>query len=515
MVELCIGMVWSFGLCFFLTPPARKWASWWGLLDRPDGRRKLHGRSIPVAGGPVLLLAVGTALLGAYLSQGALRIEAEAAASRLFGLVVGAAIICAVGVLDDFGRLRGRHKLLGQVAAVSLVIAVGVRIDSVRLLNLHFDLGMWAVPFTVFFLLGAINSLNLLDGMDGLLTSVAFLLCIALGCLALFTGKNLTAYAAFVTAAALLAFLRYNFPPATIFLGDSGSMLIGLVIGVLAIDSSLEPPARMSLAAPMTLFSLPILDTAAAILRRKLTGRSIFSTDRSHLHHCLLRRFGDPRPVLIVTSLCCVVLGTGVLTGHLLASEWIILLSSFAVIVALIATRLFGHAELRLLVQRAYALVVSLLRVLPPDEPRHVEIHLHGKVDWRELWQRLLAWEEKLSLCSLRLDVNAPALGEGYHARWNRGPEATEEEEAVWRAQIPLTLEGRSIGKLEISGRRNGEPLGDKIAVLAKLVHDFEENISLLADSAATPQLTSLAPSGELILRETGRNDPALQRASV
>jgi len=181
----------------------------------------------------------------------------------------------------------------------------------------------------------------------------------------------------------------------------------------------------------------------------------------------------------------------------------------------LIATRLFGHAELRLLVQRAYALVVSLLRVLPPDEPRHVEIHLHGKVDWRELWQRLLAWEEKLSLCSLRLDVNAPALGEGYHARWNRGPEATEEEEAVWRAQIPLTLEGRSIGKLEISGRRNGEPLGDKIAVLAKLVHDFEENISLLADSAAAPQLTSLAPSGELILRETGRNDPALQRASV
>src|SRR5579875_3758623 len=429
MVELCIGMAWSFGLCFLLTPPARIWAVRFGLMDRPDGRRKLHGRSIPVIGGPVLLLSISAALLAVSLSQGALQSQAASAATRLFGLVLASMVICAVGVLDDLGRLRGRHKLLGQLAAVTAVIATGVRIDCIRFLNIDLELGILAIPFTAFFLLGTINSLNLLDGMDGLLSSVAFFICLILGILAFLAGKTLTAYAAFATAAALLAFLLYNFPPATIFLGDSGSMLIGLVVGILAIDSSLEHPARMALAAPLALLSLPILDTAAAILRRKLTGRSIYTTDRSHLHHCLLRRLGDPRLVLFVTSVCCLALGIGVLAGQVLACEWVILFTSLLVVGALIATRLFGYAELLLVMQRTRALLLSLLRLLPADEPRQMEMHLHGNVNWRELWLQILDWNERLNLCSLRLDVNAPALGEGYHARWDCKPRVTDEEE--------------------------------------------------------------------------------------
>jgi len=521
MVELCIGMAWSFGLCFLLTPPARTWASRLGLMDKPDGRRKLHGRSIPVAGGPVLLLSVGTALLVAFLSRGAIYAQALTTASRLLGLVLAAVVICSVGVLDDLGCLRGRHKLLGQLAAITAVIATGVRIDSVHFLNLDFDLGTLAVPFTAFFLLGTINSLNLLDGMDGLLTSIALFLCLVLGSLALLAGKELTAYAAFATAAALLAFLLYNFPPATIFLGDSGSMLIGLIVGILAIDSSVEHPGRMALAAPLALLSLPILDTAAAILRRKLTGRSIYNTDRSHLHHCLLRRLGDPRLVLLVTSFCCLVLGAGVLAGQMLQCEWVIVLASFAVVAALMATRLFGHTEFLLLVQRVYALLASLLRMPHADEPRQIEMRLHGNVDWRELWLRILDWDDALNLCGLRLDVNAPALGEGYHARWDRGPEANDEEEGLWRAQIPLTLKGRSIGKLEISGRRNGESLGEKIAVLAKLIQDFEDNVSLLADGPATPRPeprvsdVSVLQTANRELQTANREGPEFQRANL
>jgi UDP-GlcNAc:undecaprenyl-phosphate GlcNAc-1-phosphate transferase len=520
MVELCIGMVWSFGLCFLLIPPVRTWATRLGLVDRPDGRRKLHGRSIPVAGGPVLLLSIGVALLAAFLGTGEIRNEMIEKASQLIGLMVAVVVICGVGVLDDLGRLRGRHKLVGQLMAITAVIATGVRIDHVYLLNgVHAELGILAVPFTVFFLLGAINSLNLLDGMDGLLSSVAFFLCLILGSLELIAHNyhlTLTAYAAFATAAALLAFLRYNFPPATIFLGDSGSMLIGLVTGVLVIKTSLRKhgghPEVMALAVPIALLILPILDTAAAILRRKLTGRSIYNTDRSHLHHCLLRRLGDPRLVLFVVAFCCLVTGAGVLVGRMLDNEWVIVLSSVTVVVALIATRLFGHAELLLAGQRARDLVVSLLRMPSPDEPRQIEMRLHGNVDWRELWLRILDWDEALNLCSVRLDVNAPSLGEGYHARWQRGSQTNEEDEALWRAQIPLTLKGRSIGKLEISGRRNDESLGDKIAVLAKMVQDFEDNVTLLADSSET-LLRLPHVSGASALRSTGREDPEFQRA--
>lgn len=517
MVELCIGMVWSFGLCFLLTPQVRRWASQLGLVDKPDGRRKLHGRCIPAAGGPVLLLSVGAALLAAFIAFGDLQLEMVQKATPLFGLVVAAGVICAVGLLDDLGRLRGRHKLLGQVLAVAIVIATGVRIDHVYLLNgVNVELGILAIPFTVFFLLGAINSLNLLDGMDGLLTSIAFFLCLVLGSLDLLAHNyhlTLTTYAAFATAAALLAFLRYNFPPATIFLGDSGSMLIGLAIGVLAIKSSLKKhgghPEVMALAVPIALLILPILDTAAAILRRKLTGRSIYNTDRSHLHHCLLRRLGDPRLVLFVISFCCLVTGTGVLAGRMLDNEWVIVLSSLFVVVALIGTRLFGHAEFLLVMHRVRDLFVSLLRIPSPNEPRQIEMRLHGSVDWRELWLRILDWEETLNLCCLRLDVNAPALGEGYHARWERGPEMNEEDEGLWRAQIPLTFKGRFIGKLEISGRRNGESLGDKIVVLEKMIQDFEDTVSLLADEDTTPRSTFPVP-GAPIFRAMVRESPEI-----
>jgi UDP-GlcNAc:undecaprenyl-phosphate/decaprenyl-phosphate GlcNAc-1-phosphate transferase len=522
MVEVCIGMVWSFALCYLLTPQVRRWASRLGLVDKPDGRRKLHGRCIPVAGGPLLLLSVGVALLVAFVGSGALQKEILRKATPLVGLVLAAVIICAVGVLDDFGRLRGRHKLLGQVIAVAAVIISGVRIDHVYLLNgVDAELGNLAIPFTAFFLLGAINSLNLLDGMDGLLSSIAFFLCLVLGCVDLLAHDyhvTLTAYAAFVTAAALLAFLRYNFPPATIFLGDSGSMLIGLVIGVLAIKSSLKEhrghPEVVTLIVPIALLILPILDTVAAILRRKLTGRSIYNTDRSHLHHCLLRRLGDPRLVLFVVSFCCVVTGAGVLAGRLFDSDWVIVLSSLSVVVALITTRLFGHAEFRLVLQSGQSLLVSLFHMPSANEPRQIEMRLHGNVDWRELWLRLLEWDVALSLCCLRLDVNAPALGEGYHARWERGSDTNEDEEGVWSAQIPLTFKGRSIGKLEVKGSGNGESVGDKISMLAKLVQDFEDNVLLVANRSSMQRPISHLTSAS-VFRAADREDPEFLRANL
>jgi UDP-GlcNAc:undecaprenyl-phosphate GlcNAc-1-phosphate transferase len=182
----------------------------------------------------------------------------------------------------------------------------------------------------------------------------------------------------------------------------------------------------------------------------------------------------------------------------MLDNEWVIVFSSLVVVVALIGTRLFGYAEFLLVLQRTRDLFISLLRIPSPNEPRQIEMRLHGSVDWRELWLRILDLEETLNLCCLRLDVNAPALGEGYHARWARGPEMNEEDEALWRAQIPLTFKDRFIGKLEISGRRNGESLGDKIAVLEKMIQEFEDYVSQLADDPAMPQSTFPVPGAPI-----------------
>ncbi len=148
------------------------------------------------------------------------------------------------------------------------------------------------------------------------------------------------------------------------------------------------------------------------------------------------------------------------------------------------------------------------------NEPRQIEMRLHGNVDWRELWLRLLEWDVALSLCCLRLDVNAPALGEGYHARWERGTETHEEEEGLWSAQIPLTFKGRSIGKLEVKGSGNGESVGDKISMLAKLVQDFEDNVLLVANRSSMQRPISHLTSAS-VFRAADREDPEFLRANL
>src|SRR5204863_5259620 len=133
---------------------------------------------------------------------------------------------------------------------------------------------------------------------DGLLSSVGLIICLAMGSMAFLTGSWATACVAMALAGAMLGFLRYNFPPASIFMGDCGSMLVGLVVGVLAIQGSLKGPATAALAAPLALLTIPIFDTLAAIVRRKMTGRSVYATDRGHLHDCMLQRGLTARHVL-------------------------------------------------------------------------------------------------------------------------------------------------------------------------------------------------------------------------
>jgi UDP-GlcNAc:undecaprenyl-phosphate GlcNAc-1-phosphate transferase len=480
MLELLVAPAVSFGLCLLLTPLVRRLAHRVQLVDKPDGRRKLHGRITPVAGGLAIFASVVAALAVVLWGFGP---PSGMGGNDLLGLLLAGGLIVAVGVADDFGLLRGRHKLLGQILAVAVVMAFGVHIRTLHLFDWEIDLGLLAVPFTAFVLLGAINSLNLIDGMDGLLSSVGLMICVGLGAMALVNGHVMTACVAFALAGALLGFLRYNFPPASIFLGDSGSMLIGLTVGVLAIQSALKGPAAVALATPGALLIIPILDTTAAILRRKLTGRSIYSTDRSHLHHCLLNRGLGVHKALLIVSGCCLLTVIGTLASLFFKNELVAVLSALTVVAILALTRLFGHTELGLVVQRLRGLLASLVHRRAPGVPRESEWRLQGTVDWKALWVQIVACGNELNLRRIRLDVNAPAINEGYHARWDR--DHKESEEAVlWKADLPLAVRGRSIGQMEVVGERDDKPVWRKLEALARLVQECEARASLLTDGA-------------------------------
>jgi len=281
-----------------------------GLTDNPDGRRKLHGRSIPLGGGVAVFLTT-TVILGALWIAPVLRVspadgplssatapplsetgndapppaqvtahgdigsKLRAGYPDLHALFLAGLVIVIVGLFDDRKGMPGKQKLLFQIVAAMILILNGLLIERVILFGYVLDFGWFAYPLTLFWLLGAINALNLLDGIDGLATMLGIILSCAIAVMSVITGNAGVAIIAMVFAASLLGFLRFNFPPASIFLGDAGSMLIGLVVGALAIRGSLKGPGTVLLAAPLAVWTLPVFDSAAAILRRNLPGKSI------------------------------------------------------------------------------------------------------------------------------------------------------------------------------------------------------------------------------------------------
>lgn len=493
--------------CLLVTPGVSAMAVRHGLVDRPDGRRKMHGRAIPLGGGLAILGGASVAIAAAVAAS-PLRRQLLELGPVLIGLLVAALIIAVVGLIDDYRGLRGRHKLLGQIVAVVVVINCGVVVKTVQLFGQQIDLGLLSVPFTVFLLLAAINALNLLDGMDGLLSCVGAIICLAMAGTAVLLGHWAAACLAAALAGALIGFLRYNFPPASIFMGDCGSMLVGLVIGVLAIQSSLKGPATVALAAPLAVLTIPLLDTTAAILRRKLTGRSIYLADRSHLHHCLLRRGLTARRVLAYVSLFCLATLLAALASVALHSELLALLGMLTVGGILITTRLFGYTEFVLLKNR---IAMSLLHGASDGKPRQSEIRLQGSADWATLWFELTTNAEQLNLKALCLDINAPSIHEGYLARWDQGP-TDPADVGLWRAELPLVAEGQTLGRLEIVGHRDDQAICSKLATLARLVEDIELGMCTAAEGPR--KASERQPDGKFLIDLTpGPSHDALQTA--
>jgi UDP-GlcNAc:undecaprenyl-phosphate GlcNAc-1-phosphate transferase len=353
MLTLLIILGLSCGICLAITPTVRILARRCKLLDLPDKDRKFHGHPIPMAGGLAILIAMVSALFLASVFGLALPNDRPTdGGPDWLGVMLASLVIFLVGMIDDCGRLRGRHKLLGQFIAVGILLYSGLSVRDIMVFHHHIKLGLLSQPFLLFWMLGAINSLNLLDGMDGSLSVLALIVCVTLGTLAMADGHGDCACLALALAGALLGFLCYNFPPASIFLGDCGSMLIGLLVGVLALRVCQPSRGTLVLAIPAVLLIIPILDTAAAVLRRKLEGKSIYDADRGHLHHCLLRRGLSPRMVLLWICCLCMVAAAGALVSRASHNDAPALLTAGGMAGFLIAGRIFAYPEFMLLFRR-------------------------------------------------------------------------------------------------------------------------------------------------------------------
>lgn len=473
--DVVIGCVTSLAASMLAVLVLRRAMPHVGLVDKPDGHRKTHRHPIPVGGGLAVFLATSLALCLVLSASASWRAAFASAAPQYVGLWVACLLITLLGLVDDAIQLRGRQKLLGQVLVSLVIVMSGICIRKVELFGLPLDFGVFAIPLTILWMIGTTNSLNLLDGIDGLATTIGIIISVALAVMAILSGYLPAAMICLVFAASLLGFLAFNFPPASIFLGDTGSMLIGTLIGALAIKASLKTPGTVLFAAPLAALAIPFLDSAAAIVRRKLTGRSLYSPDRDHVHHRLTWLLGDNRNVLAWLSAVCALTSFGGVVSVYLANDAFAAITVLAAFTGLVVFRLFGDSELRLLLQHATRFGRSFWESAstPRTGQQLSKVRFRGSMPWDRLWESLTETAEKLRLRRISLNINLWSLNEVYHAKWSDGFNGSSDDE--WSLRLPLFRKDGQFGYVAVTGVRDGREMCRQVEVFLALIEPFEE----------------------------------------
>lgn len=280
-------------VCFvtsiLITPLVKKLAFKIGATDKPN-QRKVHEKIMPRLGGLAIYISfvIGFLILNPVEDYS-------------LAVLIGATIIIITGILDDMMELSAKVKFGGQlVAALVVVLYGGIQVDTI---NLPFigvlDFGFLEIPITILWIVGITNAINLIDGLDGLAAGVSSIALITISGMAMFMGYGFVACVGAIVAASTLGFLIYNFHPAKIFMGDTGALFLGFILGVLSL-LGFKNVAMISLIIPVIILGVPISDTFFAIIRRIVHKQPISAPDKSHLHHCLLRLGYTHRQTVII-----------------------------------------------------------------------------------------------------------------------------------------------------------------------------------------------------------------------
>jgi len=277
----------SFLLCLIVTPYVGKVAIRYGIVDEPSVR-KVHGRAIPRMGGVAIFLSFALPFAGTFFIYTDLLNEILVNPAIMW-LAAGGLIVFVLGLWDDVRRLPALVKLIVQIIAASVAYAGGVQIGQIVIPG-GYVVSFPYLPFliTVFWFVLVVNAINLIDGLDGLAAGVVFFSSLVLLVLAVMCGRFVVAMGFAALAGATLGFLRYNFNPASIFMGDGGSYFLGYMLAGLGIMGSMKGQTTVALLIPIIAMGVPLFDTIVAPIRRFVRGRPMFQPDKSHVHHRLM-----------------------------------------------------------------------------------------------------------------------------------------------------------------------------------------------------------------------------------
>ena len=293
ILYVTLAFVIAGAVSFGVSPLVKRFAKIVGAVDVPGDTRRMHKKPITRLGGLAIFLGFLAAVLVFMLMADDFMGDMGV---QIRGVLIGAIIIVAIGVIDDIKRLSAWVKLIGQIGAALIPALSGVAIrvfsdprylfqDSVMP---YFELGMWSVPITVIWIVVITNSVNLIDGLDGLAVGVSSIASLSMLFIAIALTMPDMAVLMAALAGACVGFMPYNLNPAKMFMGDTGALFLGYILATCSILGLFKFYALVSFAVPFLILGLPIFDTAAAILRRLSKGKSPMSPDRGHVHHRLI-----------------------------------------------------------------------------------------------------------------------------------------------------------------------------------------------------------------------------------
>jgi UDP-GlcNAc:undecaprenyl-phosphate/decaprenyl-phosphate GlcNAc-1-phosphate transferase len=287
---------------FILTRYVRDFAIAHGWVAVPTQERHLHSSPLPRLGGVAIFLSFSSCMaMAAIWALRSPRMHSAFSLKTLLTILVPATLIFLLGVYDDVRGVGPYFKFSVQGIAATMLFLGGLRIVNIPVLFGRHQLPWFVgLPFTILWVLAITNAFNLIDGLDGLAAGSALFSTLVAFVVALLNGPSLVTVLTIALAGAILGFLRYNFNPATIFLGDSGSLFIGFILSALALEGAQKAPTIVAVAIPVVSFGLPILETSLSILRRLIGGRPVFTADREHIHHKLLQHGMTHRQVVIL-----------------------------------------------------------------------------------------------------------------------------------------------------------------------------------------------------------------------
>ncbi len=485
----------SMVLALVLTPVVRRFAVRIGAVDRADGFRKLHEKPVPLCGGLAVFAAFVLAVLAASVVPGLETVLLCLRSGRFIPFASMALLILLMGLFDDIAGIKAGWKFLVQLLVAIAMFYSGYRIGAVSMpFAGPLELGWFAGPLTVFWFLGCMNAINLVDGLDGLAAGVSLFAVGAIFITSVVFGNTAGAVFSAALAGALLGFLPYNFHPASIFLGDSGSYLLGFTIAAISIQATQKSRVAFALLVPIIALGVPIIDTALAIVRRWARSLPISAADREHLHH-RLRDMGlsHRKAVLLIY---CVCLFLAVVSLLMVADRDFHAASILLVfgITAGVMIRVYGVEEWRLLLSRA----VNSRRRKKRRTRNRCTVHVAAQKmrqarSLEELW-------EIFSDAAVRIQLrNASLILEGAWAE-NAGMGAVSElcwsdphscsvspECVTWTASYPLFCNGAMEGELQVCKVSENVLLdSDLPGLVQELVRAMAESLETINSKTAS-----------------------------